>query len=50
MQLREKGTEFIKYVGIWSINLLSGSVSQVFTLINELILIFKQRRCVLQFF
>lgn len=53
MQLREKGTEFIKYVGtdlISSISLPSGSVGQVFTLINELILIFKQRRCVLQFF
>lgn len=55
MQLRDKRREFLKYVGIYLIS----SVNLCFwycepglrsTLVNELILIFKQRRYVLHFF
>lgn len=55
MQLSNKRREFLKYVGIY---LISSVILRFwycgpglcFTLVNELILIFKQRRHVLHFF
>lgn len=54
MQLREKRKEFLEYVGIYlisSVSLLNlhflyCAPGLCFTLVNELILIFKQRRYV----